>query len=525
MITFYTQALGSNHLISQKPCQDSGTHYNKNGVYIAIVCDGHGGESYVRSDKGSRIAAEVAKDKILKFIESTPVESFKGKKNAVTVIPTRDPRIDSQGLKRDISMLSESEMELLKQSILYTKEVELYPEMETLFRNLFADICNSWKSEIEKDFFNNPFSNKEKEKLGSSRIEKAYGTTLMAAVRTPNYWFAFHIGDGKLYACDNLMKWIEPVPWDCNCFLNFTTSLCDNTPTAEFRYAFDGTGNFPLAFTLGSDGIDDTFIRTELIHKFYSQLLCAFNEHEQKEAEALLKEHLLDLSERGSHDDMSVAAIIDKENLPKAIEYYKIISEVRALNIERDKRQKKLKELCKKIDLTENDVIGKINIRDKQASDNHTWWLNVLQKKEENSLCYKELSTEVHKTQEMLLNLKNEKKTLEKSFSIWEKESRKRVGELKQRAESIQADIHSKVRLITGSENDTINTHQTQHLDQIENTLSSVTSLDDIQKGNFDSPYMVYRKANEAIMSEEGIAQMDKEADNQAKEIFNNHHN
>lgn len=40
-----------------------------------------------------------------------------------------------------------------------------------------------------------------------------------------------------------------------------------------------------------------------------------------------------------------------------------------------------------------------------------------------------------------------------------------------------------------------------------------------------DSPNEVYKKANDAMMSEEGIAQMNKEADNQAKEIFNNHNN
>ena len=160
MITFYTQALGSSHLASKKPCQDSGIHYNKDGVYIAIVCDGHGGESYVRSDKGSRIAAEVAKNKILEFVKSTPIEIFAGKKNAVTVVPTRDPRIDKQGHKREVSMLSESEMELLKQNILYTKEVERYPEMESLFRKLFTDIYESWKSEIKNDAQTNSFSGK-----------------------------------------------------------------------------------------------------------------------------------------------------------------------------------------------------------------------------------------------------------------------------------------------------------------------------------------------------------------------------
>ncbi|MBT9873078.1 hypothetical protein GPL06_09670 [Bacteroides salyersiae] len=526
MITFYTQALGSSHLASKKPCQDNGMHYNQDEVCIVVVCDGHGGESYVRSDKGSRIAAEITKNKIVEFVKSCPAEKFIGKKNAVTVVPTRDPRFDKQGCKRDISMLSESEMDLLKQNILYTKEVDLFPEMETLFRGLFVDIYESWKSEIEKDAIDHPFSDKEKEKRGSLRIEKAYGTTLMAAVRTPNYWFAFHIGDGKLYACDRLMKWYEPVPWDCNCFLNVTTSLCDYAPVGEFRYAFDGTGDFPLAFVLGSDGIDDTFVRTELIHKFYSQLLCVVNEREQEEVQTLLKESLSDLSKRGSHDDMSVAAIIDENSLPKAIEYYNIISEVRALNAERNKRQKELELLCNKIDSAKNDVNVKISNRDKRASDNHNWWLSILQQKKEKSNCYKKLSDEVRIAQETLSDLKNEKDVSEEEFSKWEEESRKRVGELKQKAESIQADVYPKEQTIMESENNTVNNSQSQQTLQMDNTLlSAVSCVNDKSKEDSDSPDMVYQKASDAIMSEEGIAQMAKEADAQAKEILNNHHN
>lgn len=486
MITFYTQALGSSHVASKKPCQDNGTHYNKDKVCIVVVCDGHGGDTYVRSDKGSRIAAEVAKNKILEFVKSTSAELFAGKRNAVTVVPTRDPRIDKQGNKRDVSMLSESEMELLKQNILYTKEEEKYPEMESRFRELFRKICESWKSEIENDARANPFSNKEKEKLGSSRIEKAYGTTLMAAVRTPDYWFAFHIGDGRLYACDKLMKWYEPVPWDCNCFLNFTTSLCDHTPVEEFRYAFDGTGEFPLAFALGSDGIDDTFLKTELIHKFYSQILCVLNERKQEEVEALLKNSLSNYSECGSHDDMSVAAIIDENNLSKAVEYYKIISEVRKLNSEREERNNKLRSLYEKIDSVENEI--------------------------------KKISEELNITQKTLSKLTEEKETHEKEFSEWEEESRKRVVELKDKAEAIRAEVYPEEQIMN-SESNTGNDNITPQ-DNLTNTPET-ESIDDTQIESSDAPGMVYQKANDAMMSEEGIAQMDKEADAQVKEILN----
>lgn len=332
--------------------------------------------------------------------------------------------------------------------------------------------------------------------MGSSRTEKAYGTTLMAAVRTSDYWFAFHIGDGRLYACDKLMKWYEPVPWDCNCFLNITTSLCDYNPVSEFRYAFDGTGDFPLAFALGSDGIDDTFLKTELIHKFYSQLLCVFNERKQQEVEDLLISSLSDLSKRGSHDDMSVAAIIDENNLSKAVEYYKIISEVRKLNCERDERQNKLKSLHEKIDSLENKI--------------------------------KKISEELDIAQNSLSQLTEEKGTQEKEFSEWEAESRKRVAELKEKAESIRAEMYPEVQTVksennTGNDNITPEDNLTNASNASEVEPSCIDDTQDKQIESSDTPDMVYKKANDAMMSEEGIAQMDKEADAQVKEILNPH--
>ncbi len=125
----------------------------------------------------------------------------------------------------------------------------------------------------------------EKEKIGSKRIEKAYGTTLMAAVRTWIIGLLFHIGDGKVYACDDLMQ-MDGTPWDCNCFMNTTTSLCGDFPANDLD-AFDGTGNFPIAFALGSDGIDDTFLHSNcsyyinFIIKFFVYSMSAIQKNEK----------------------------------------------------------------------------------------------------------------------------------------------------------------------------------------------------------------------------------------------------
>lgn len=472
IIGFYTQALGFSHTASQKPCQDNGAYFEKDGLHIAIVCDGHGGDSYVRSDIGSRIATEVTIEKIQDFVEKLPSKFFEGKKGAVTAKPTSNPKRDKQGKVRAASDLSESEMDLLRQSKLYLQESQKYPDIELKFRELFSEICVEWRRRISEDAEERPFNKGEKERLGSRRIEKAYGTTLMAAVRTPGYWFAFHIGDGKLFVCDELMQWSEPVPWDCNCFMNTTTSLCGHSPVEDFRYAFDGTGHFPIAFALGSDGIDDTFLQTNLLHKFYSQILCVFNERNMDEATELLKSHLSDLSKRGSHDDMSVATIIEKDKLPTAIDYNKIMSEVRSINSERSNRKEEIERLQMKREMLAEDI-----------------------SKMEKS--FNDLKAKIDESKVQIEELDKEIGDMQTSLDSWIDAKREHVGNLKEEADKIK---------------ETISHCPTQMASTLEHEKN---------EASVDNPNDVYVKACEATMSEEETAKMVEESEAQVKELLN----
>ncbi len=504
MITFYTRALGSSHIASNKPCQDSGKCYHKDGVSIVIVCDGHGGDSYVRSDVGSQLAANIACAKILDFIHNTPKHILVGKKGAITSIPTSDPRRGENGKMREVSNLSESELDLLRQNVQYVRASQSIPEIEKLFRTLFNRIVESWRMAIIEDLTKNPFSSKEKELVGGKRIEKAYGSTLMAAVRTSDYWFAFHIGDGKLFACNNLMQWYEPVPWDCNCFLNITTSLCDYSPVEEFRYAFDGTGNFPLAFALGSDGIDDSLIKPESIHKFYCNILQVFSERALEEAKSLLTTSLSTLSKRGSHDDMSVAAIIDTEHLPKALEYYSIISEVRSLSAERKKRQESIDAEQRRISEMQERLVLKTCIRDKEAKTSWEWWKQVCKKRTKQKLVYESLSKEVSDIKEDIDCHKAQCKRLENQLNDWINIHKEHVGKLRKQANELELIINSN-----------------QRENEITNQMNTSTSESFRNPDKEDKPKDVYEKASIARMSEEKIAEMEKESDEQAKTILN----
>lgn len=517
IITFYTQAKGSSHISSGKPCQDSGDSYQKDGIYIAIVCDGHGGESYVRSDRGSKLATEIAKEKILSFIAEIPPDVFSGKKGSVTSMPTQNPLIDKDRNQVDISSLSESQIELIRQNHAYIHESTKNQEIENLFRTLFSGIWESWKFAINVDAQESKFSKKEKEKLGSQRIEKAYGTTLMAAVRTPDYWFAFHIGDGKLLACNRLMEWFEPVPWDCNCFLNITTSLCDRSPVEEFRYAFDGTGDFPLAFTLGSDGIDDTFIKTELIHKFYSQLLCVFNDRNKEEAEELLKKHLSELSKRGSHDDMSVAAIIEKDYLPKAIEHYGIISEVRQLNNEKRQRQESITSSKEAYDKCLKEIAKLSQERDDFAISIWNFWLEALKKKKLNTEQYHEKDKLVQKAKAQSDEIRKQTQILIDEFNEWLAASKTRVEELKQIRDVIKDEVYPQ-RTETPND-DSMSEIEPNNESDLDLQKSMHAELDNDCS---DNPEVIYEKSINAQPTEEELAKIDKESAAQANEILNN---
>lgn len=498
IIGFYTQALGFSHTASRKPCQDYGTYFEKDGVYIAIVCDGHGGDSYVRSNVGSQIATDVTVEKIQKYVEKLPSDFFKGLKGSVTAVPTRDPRLDSQGKKRATSDLSESEMELLRQSKLYFQESQKHPDIEQKFRELFAEICTEWKKRIAMDVQQRPFNKEEKNKLGSRQIEKAYGTTLMAAVRTPDFWFAFHIGDGKLFACDELMQWSEPVPWDCNCFMNTTTSLCGYSPVEDFRYAFDGTGRFPIAFALGSDGIDDTFLKTELMHKFYSQILCVFSEHNKDEATEQLKSHLSELSKRGSHDDMSVATIIEKDKLSTAIEYYKVMTEVRSINSERSNRLEEISRLQMKREALAGNIEDMKDSRKHSSSEYRAWWHKIIDELVERRKSFKDFDSKISSSQFHLEELDREIVKLEDTLSCWIEANREHVGLLKKKADKIKNTVsHYLIPMVVPASNEATDV-------------------------NVDSPNDVYTKANEAMMSEEETAKMEEESEAQAKELLNN---
>lgn len=307
---------GESHIATGKVCQDySYSKVYENGNAIAIVCDGHGGKRYFRSDIGAKIAAEVAERKVSAFIEEAGFSLLKD--TPFTQCVTISEQITNQDFDKTSNI-------------------------ERAFRQLFGSIIYEWNAIVLEHASETPISETEKEGLeerwikefeSKDNLEKVYGCTLLLCAYTPQFWFAFQIGDGKCFACDENGNWSEPIPWDERCFLNKTTSICDSSAIDEFRYCYDGTGNFPIAVILGSDGIDDSFGAEENQANFYVQILKSIAKSGIEATLSEIKSTLPQLSKIGSQDDMSIAMVFDAEKVsmavPKLIEWQ--ISNVRRL--------------------------------------------------------------------------------------------------------------------------------------------------------------------------------------------------
>ena len=266
MYAFHVIERGYSHILTDKPCQDyAASHYTKDYA-IGIVADGHGSKRYFRSERGSKFAVEVTMTILQKFLSST--------RNM-----TRLPNGDWQ-------------------------------------KQIAASIISRWNDRIENDKTTDPFTDEElrslkdseRQQIEDGKWQSAYGTTLIAIVRTKACFLGLHIGDGKCVAVDSNGNPSQPIPWDNRCFLNQTTSLCDSNALYLFRFVYQ-TENLPVAAFIASDGVDDTYPTDERLYEFYRTVWKMFQDN-PKSAKEDLQSFLPKMSEQGSHDDISIAGII-----------------------------------------------------------------------------------------------------------------------------------------------------------------------------------------------------------------------
>lgn len=399
---FNCSVIGASHITGNKPCQDYSLSWESDDKKIQgiIVCDGHGSDTYVRSDVGSRLAAEIAKGCILKFVDEIindgSLRSIKEKKGSVTARTNTN--------------------KTLKQYEEFCRQTENIKDVDALFFSLFVKIKNKWLNAIEKDSIDHPFSEDEKNHLSNNSLVKAYGSTLMAYVRTEYFWFAFHIGDGRIVGINRKFEATQLVPWDCLCFQNATTSLCESNPESSFRYAFDATGYFPSTVFCCSDGVEDCFGDYDMncnnpsgLHNFYYKFLTEYSQKSVSTIIEALKPALSNFSEKVSKDDMSLAGIIDAEKLDLGIERFKISLQNQSMIKQHEDREKNLSDSLSMIANLESEAANLLEEK-KNEEENGRSILSLIE----------DIKRQIEQLTQKLKNLFSDKENSDNNVKSWE---------------------------------------------------------------------------------------------------------
>jgi hypothetical protein len=278
---FAESAVGASHVKEGKICQDYAMCYKDDGLTIIAVADGHGSEPHIRSDRGSRFACEAA------------VKCIRDMANVISTLR------QAQGTTGSIT--------------------------ETTINNLTLSIVTEWRERVFEDWNNDSAATIDLFPDGCDEDALTppvlYGTTLIAVAALPHCCFGIQIGDGKCVMIDTRGNVTQPIPWDDNCYLNFTTSLCEDDAETLFRhfmvYNTDNTQQMPAALFINTDGVDNSYtVRDNDVQlgKLYSTIAANIITQGFEKGVEELKEFLPMLTQKGSGDDVSIAGIIDMEN-------------------------------------------------------------------------------------------------------------------------------------------------------------------------------------------------------------------
>jgi serine/threonine protein phosphatase PrpC len=292
--SFSASVIGSSHTRHGTDIQDRAANYDNARLSLAVAADGHGADECFRSAKGAELAARCAIKALHDFINEL------------------EPRFTAKLLRKATPPSHE--------------------EFEKLLRGLVNHIVAQWHEEVDRHVEAEPFTAGELAEAGEkyhARYEageqyaKAYGTTLIACAVTKQYWFGLHIGDGRLTALYRDGAFDQPVPWDEKCFLNQTTSMCDDDAAQRARvyYSFHNEKAPPAAVFLCSDGVDDNYPVEENeqhLFKLYRTIALTFAEEGFTSTVTQIKDLAASFATKGKGDDTSIAGLVDMDGIQRA---------------------------------------------------------------------------------------------------------------------------------------------------------------------------------------------------------------
>lgn len=155
MYIYSKTQIGYSHIKDNKVCQDYSSSYSDKMCSIITCCDGHGGEAYIRSDRGSRLASRALFNSFLPLT------------------------------KKNFKCLTNNDA----------------------INKIKLNILCEWNKLVDDDLKNNhitkkelePLSDKSKSKLSINNI-RAYGTTFAGAMLSNNKVLVAAIGDTEVFS-------------------------------------------------------------------------------------------------------------------------------------------------------------------------------------------------------------------------------------------------------------------------------------------------------------------------------------
>lgn len=406
---FSASVTGESHIRKNTVCQDYSGCVDSENVKIAAVSDGHGDKACFRSNKGSEFAVNACIEGLMEL--SDEIENGN--------IDIKDFKIEKK-----------------KNEILNQLATGIIAKWNLLIQNDIKE--NPVNEEIEK-FKEDPDNDIDIETLNKyldgNQLNHIYGATLIACMIVNDMVIALQQGDGKCVLLKKDGSFIEPVPWDERCYMNITTSLCDEDAISSFRFYISDIDekNAPAGIFAASDGIEDSYDNNEAMLCFYRLLCINIAEKGVEDTVLYLKdEWLSEISTNGSADDMSVAGIADKELLTQLKDNMQAENDLCILNenikdIEERKKsmESKKSHLEKRYISLENDVSVLKNEPEKIRNEIEEIKKNIKENNEEISLCEKNLSNITKKYEKNKKRLDNILDRYNKDSSSFAQKERK----------------------------------------------------------------------------------------------------
>jgi hypothetical protein len=284
---------GASHERAEKPNQDAikfERNYGSDSLALLAVADGHGGNRYVRSAVGAKIAVDVAigvlHDYLLRPEQPEVIDGYPNLK-----------------VRRQLAL-------------------EWLP----------VEITRRWRSLVKKHMASNPWTEAERCLILAAGDEtddetgpfRSYGTTLVAVMITQDFVLYVQIGDGDILAVSNDGIVDRPIADKTEQIGDVTDSLASMDPWNDFRVAIVPTATHsPQLIIACTDGYRKSFAEDEGFERVASDLVEQIKLLGIEAVETSLPVWLAETSAEGSGDDISVgiAWALDKSTVATESEH------------------------------------------------------------------------------------------------------------------------------------------------------------------------------------------------------------